>query len=95
MWPFKRNQPTLPPVVVSSDGIRSHYDTRLEQWVFHQDGIDFTVRKLEFDVRAFDWAKEAAATVNRIRPEMMPVVFNWLGEDLDHSKAELLSVDLT
>jgi hypothetical protein len=94
MWPFRGKSNAVQPSVISSDGIQARYNSRHEAWEFKYNGIAFTVSKLEFDVRAFEWAKEAVVTINRIRPEMMPVVFKQLGEMFDHSKANISGVDL-
>jgi hypothetical protein len=96
MWPFTKKSSAAQPSVISSDGIQARYNPRLKLWSFHFAGMDFNVSQIEFDVRAFGWAAEAAATVNLMRPRMMPVVAKWLeGWPCDHSTAHILSVELS
>ncbi|MDB6024441.1 MAG: hypothetical protein JWM68_664 [Verrucomicrobiales bacterium] len=73
----------------------ARYDAQLEQWAFECDSIEFNLSGIPFNEMAFDWAKEASATIRVLNSEIQSRVMESLEDwPCDKTTAEILCVDL-
>jgi hypothetical protein len=93
MWPFKKRPPLPEPVI--RDGVSANYVPDVKAWFFSRDGIEFWVSGPTFKDAAFDWSKEAMASIRGVEAEMRRRVTAELAETLcDPTKAKISMVDL-
>jgi hypothetical protein len=95
MWPFGKKESSPAPQDVLVGEMTARYDAKLKYWIFQCDNIEFNLSGIPFDQRAFDWAKEACATIHSLEDEMRALVIQELeGWPCDKTKSEILSADL-
>ena len=95
MWPFRKKPVLSPPEDIVLGNDRASFSTSLDQWEFEIEGMEFNLSGRDFDNRAFTWAREVAASIKQLEPEIDRQVLEVLdGWPCDISKRRLLSVCL-
>ena len=96
MWPFSKRADKPRPANVHCDGTTAHYDTQFNKWAFRVDGIEFMFKGVQFDPVVTSWARESSATIRGLEGPLRACVMEWLKEwPCDHSRAEIVAVDLS
>jgi len=96
MWPFSKKADKPRPAEVHCGGITAHYDTQFHKWAFRLDGTEFTFNGGQFDPVVINWARESSETIRSLDGPLRACVVEWLKEwPCDHSKVEIIAVDLS
>ncbi len=95
MWPFAKKNSSPPPADFSKDGMTAKYDSKLKEWAFQNEGIEFSLSGIPFDENAFQWSKEASAIIRNLKDQIKTKVEECLeGWPCDKAAAKILVVDL-
>jgi hypothetical protein len=95
MWPFSQKNSIPSSGEFSKDGMTAKYDSKLKEWAFENEGIEFSLSGTSFDENAFQWSKEASAIIHKLEAQIKGKVMECL-KDLPYNKAaaKILVVNL-
>ena len=77
-------------------GVTARYRPEFSHWVVTRDGLEFWFSGPSFPVAAFDWTREAGATVRALGDELRREVDTHFEElECDRTTAKIIGIDLT